>query len=307
MPKVTMTAGVSSFGLAVPQRAKPRHGAAAGRILHRDLPPRRQRRRRLGRGARRWLARARTRGLLLRAAHARYAEAEGRSFACRRFRCRRGRRTGSRCRCEPAQRQRRHQAAVAWCTCTRRSSPAGWACATRAVTECRWSTRITRSSKPTRTMSPSNANATRFAASQLTRTFANLADAVIVPTRRWQRVCASSASPCASSRAQRHRPRALRRRPARRSFCGASRAREGDRLLLCVCRLAKEKNVELLFEALRSRRTIRAEVASPATGRCAPSSRRAARECWASHERTRFLGDVPRDGCPISTPAPTPS
>ena len=60
---------------------------------------------------------------------------------------------------------------------------------------------------------PFEANATRFAASQLTRTFANLVDAVVVPTPAMARAVERARRYGAhGSRAERNRRRAFRRR-----------------------------------------------------------------------------------------------
>ena len=94
---------------------------------------------------------------------------------------------------------------------------------------------------------PFEPNATRYAASRLTRTFANL-------RRRSDRADPRHGAPLArarrhvrgSKRSQRHRRRALRRRaPPQRAARARWRRATDDRMLLCVGRLAREKNVEL--------------------------------------------------------------
>jgi 1,2-diacylglycerol 3-alpha-glucosyltransferase len=98
---------------------------------------------------------------------------------------------------------------------------------------------------------PFEANATRFAASQLTRRFANLADAVIAPTpamaARLRELGVTVRVETVPSGIDVARFGAGRRREDLRADAGA---RNGARLLLYVGRLAKEKNVEMLFEAL---------------------------------------------------------
>jgi 1,2-diacylglycerol 3-alpha-glucosyltransferase len=101
---------------------------------------------------------------------------------------------------------------------------------------------------------PFEPNATRFAASQLTRAFANAADAVIVPTvamaEHLRDLGVSVRIEVVPSGIDVRHFGSGRRDEALRS---SLRAGPGDRLLLCVSRLAKEKNVELLLEALARR------------------------------------------------------
>ncbi len=98
---------------------------------------------------------------------------------------------------------------------------------------------------------PFDPKATRFAASQLTRAFANLADAVIVPTpamaARLRELGVTVRVEVLPSAVDVMRFGAGRRDAALRQQLGAS---DGERLLLCVSRLAKEKNLGLLIEAL---------------------------------------------------------
>jgi glycosyltransferase involved in cell wall biosynthesis len=98
---------------------------------------------------------------------------------------------------------------------------------------------------------PFEANATRFAASQLTRTFANLADAVIAPTpamaARLQALGVTVRVETVPSGIDVARFRAGRRSEEMRRWAGAT---PGKRLLLYVGRLAKEKSIDLVFEAL---------------------------------------------------------
>jgi glycosyltransferase involved in cell wall biosynthesis len=98
---------------------------------------------------------------------------------------------------------------------------------------------------------PFEANATRFAASRLTRTFANRADAVIAPTpamaNRLRELGVTVRVETVLSGIDVARFGAGLRSDELRASAGA---RDGARLLLYVGRLAKEKNIEVLFEAL---------------------------------------------------------
>jgi 1,2-diacylglycerol 3-alpha-glucosyltransferase len=98
---------------------------------------------------------------------------------------------------------------------------------------------------------PFEANATRFAASQLTRRFANLADAVIAPTpamaARLRELGVTVRVETVLSGIDVARFGEGRRSEELRAHAGA---RNGARLFLYVGRLAKEKNIEILFEAL---------------------------------------------------------
>jgi 1,2-diacylglycerol 3-alpha-glucosyltransferase len=98
---------------------------------------------------------------------------------------------------------------------------------------------------------PFEPNATRFAASQLTRTFANLADAVVVPTaamgRRLRKLGVTARVEVIPTGIDLrlfgggHRDESLRARVG---------IAPGERFILYVGRLAREKNVELLIDAL---------------------------------------------------------
>jgi 1,2-diacylglycerol 3-alpha-glucosyltransferase len=98
---------------------------------------------------------------------------------------------------------------------------------------------------------PFEPNATRFAASQLTRAFANQADAVVVPTpamaSRLRELGVTARIEIVPSGIDVARFGAGRRDEELRARIGVGR---GDRLLLYVGRLAKEKNVEVLIRAL---------------------------------------------------------
>lgn len=145
---------------------------------------------------------------------------------------------------------------------------------------------------------PFEPNATRYAATQLTRTFANLVDAVVVPTpamaTRLRDLGVTVRVAVVPSGIDLRRFGAGRRDEALRARAGA---RPGDRLVLCVGRLAKEKSVDLLFEALRIAhdRTLKLVIAGDGPDREALEER--ARECGVAG-RTRFLGVVARDQLP---------
>ena len=154
---------------------------------------------------------------------------------------------------------------------------------------------------------PFEPNATRFAASQLR------ARSRISPTpsscrrRRWRRGCASSASTFASKSFRAastfahfgagRRDEALRARMRRRP----GRSDASVRLAL-----AKEKNVELLLEALRSRGDDRLKLVIAGDGPLAPSWSAARANAGVAGGRA-FLGVVARDRCRIFTRPPTPS
>lgn len=145
---------------------------------------------------------------------------------------------------------------------------------------------------------PFEPNATRYAASQLTRTFANLVDAVVVPTpamaTRLRDLGVTVRVAVVPSGIDLRRFGAGRRDETLRASAGA---RPGDRLVLCVGRLAKEKNVDLLFEALRLANdpALKLVIAGDGPDRQALEER--ARECGVTG-RTRFLGAVERDRLP---------
>jgi glycosyltransferase involved in cell wall biosynthesis len=145
---------------------------------------------------------------------------------------------------------------------------------------------------------PFEPNATRFAATQLTRTFANLADAVIVPTgamaERLRDVGVTVRIEVVPSGIDVKHFGAGRRDEAVRRNAGAT---PGDRVVLYVGRLAKEKNVELLIEALA--RTPDASLKLAVAG---DGPLRAQLEALAGarglSQRIRFLGNVARADLP---------
>jgi 1,2-diacylglycerol 3-alpha-glucosyltransferase len=145
---------------------------------------------------------------------------------------------------------------------------------------------------------PFEPNATRFAASQLTRTFANLSDAVVVPTPAMRvhlrELGVRTRIEVVPSGIDVARFGAGRRDEALRRHLGAG---EGDRLLLCVCRLAKEKNVQLLLEALARANDSSLKLAVAGDGPVRGELEELARK-YRVAGRTRFLGVVTRDRLP---------
>ncbi|HEV7178501.1 MAG TPA: glycosyltransferase [Candidatus Baltobacteraceae bacterium] len=98
---------------------------------------------------------------------------------------------------------------------------------------------------------PFEPNATRFAASQLTRTFGNLVDAVVVPTpamaHHLREVGVEARIEIVPTGIDVERFAAGRRDPKLRRRVGI---RGNERMILFVSRLAREKNLEVLLEAL---------------------------------------------------------
>lgn len=145
---------------------------------------------------------------------------------------------------------------------------------------------------------PFEPNATRYAATQLTRTFANLVDAVVVPTpamaTRLRDLGVTVRMAVVPSGIDVRRFGGGRRDDALRARAGAS---SEDRLLLCVGRLAKEKSVDLLFEALRLAGDPRLKLVVAGDGPDRELLEDRARECGVA-DRTRFLGTVARDQLP---------
>jgi 1,2-diacylglycerol 3-alpha-glucosyltransferase len=145
---------------------------------------------------------------------------------------------------------------------------------------------------------PFEPNATRFAASQLTRTFANLTDAVVVPTpamhAHLRELGVRTRIEVVPSGIDVARFGAGRRDEALRRHLGAG---EGDRLLLSVCRLAKEKNVQLLLEALARANDSSLKLAVAGDGPVRGELQELARKHGVAG-RTRFLGVVAREQLP---------
>lgn len=145
---------------------------------------------------------------------------------------------------------------------------------------------------------PFEETATRRAATTLTRGFANSADAVIVPTPamrdRLRSVGVTSLVEIVPSGIDvAHFAAGVRREGVRRA-CGVA---PGERMALFVSRLAREKNVDLLLEALAFHPggTLRLVIAG--SGPEAERLEQRARELGIA-PRTRFLGPVDRRQLP---------
>ena len=144
---------------------------------------------------------------------------------------------------------------------------------------------------------PFEANATRRAASTLTRNFANLADAVIVPTpamrERLFELGVTVPVEVIPSGIDLRRFGAGTRSAQLRASTGV---REGERMLLFVSRLAREKNVEMLIDAVaKCPEPVRLVIAGDGPEREALEDL-AARTGAA--RRVTFLGAVERDRLP---------
>lgn len=140
---------------------------------------------------------------------------------------------------------------------------------------------------------PFEEHATRRAASTLTRSFANLADAVIVPTRSMREHLAQigvsvRVEVIPSGIDLTKFSSGLRSADLRESL-GAD---AGERVLLLVSRLAREKNVDLLIDALaRCRAPARLVIAGDGPERPALEARALAA---GVADRVKFLGAVDR-------------
>lgn len=146
--------------------------------------------------------------------------------------------------------------------------------------------------------SPFDVNASRFAASQLTKTFANLVDAVIVPTQAMAdhlrsigvttRIEVIPSGINVAHFAGGTRDAVLRAR------LGASRS---TRLLLTVSRLAEEKNVDVLLQALALTKDENLHLVIAGDGPQREELQRRAYDLDV-HLRTKFIGIVPRERLP---------
>ncbi|MBV8491528.1 MAG: glycosyltransferase [Candidatus Eremiobacteraeota bacterium] len=145
---------------------------------------------------------------------------------------------------------------------------------------------------------PFEPRATRFAASQLTRTFANLADAVVVPTpamaTRLRDLGVTVRLEVVPTGIDVEQFGAGRRDDELRDRVGAG---PGDRLVLTVGRLAKEKNLELLLEAMAidADPTVKLAIAGEGPDR---EELEAAAAAYGLTDRVRFLGIVAREQLP---------
>ena len=145
---------------------------------------------------------------------------------------------------------------------------------------------------------PFETNATRFAANRLTRTFANLADAVIAPTpamaARLRELGVTVRIETVPTGIDIALFAAGRRRDDVRERIGV---RTDDRMLFCVGRLAKEKNLELLFEALARANDPSLKLVVAGDGPSRADLEQLARE-FGVFEQSRFLGFISRQDLP---------
>jgi 1,2-diacylglycerol 3-alpha-glucosyltransferase len=144
---------------------------------------------------------------------------------------------------------------------------------------------------------PFEPNATRRAASTLTRSFANLADAVIVPTpamrERLLELGVTTRVEIIPSGIDVRRFASGQRNETVRASLGA---REGDRLMLLVSRLAREKNADLLIDAL-ALCDEHVKLAIAGDGPESDALQERARALGVA-QRVKFLGAVDRDALP---------
>jgi len=144
---------------------------------------------------------------------------------------------------------------------------------------------------------PFDPKATRYAAATLTRSFANLADAVIVPTpamhRRLAEIGVTAHIEVVASGIDREHFGGGKMRADLRSELGS---RTGERLLLFVGRLGREKNVDLLLEALTLAQ-VPARLAIAGDGPERETLEARANELGLG-DRVRFLGAVDRAELP---------
>jgi glycosyltransferase involved in cell wall biosynthesis len=145
---------------------------------------------------------------------------------------------------------------------------------------------------------PFERNATRFAAVQLTRTFANLTDAVVVPTPamadRLRELGVRVRIEVVPSGIDVVRFGAGNRDERLRARLGVN---SGDRLLLSVGRLAKEKNIELLLRGLAAARDASLKLIVAGDGPIRAELGALARRSGVAGQ-TRFLGAVAREELP---------
>lgn len=144
---------------------------------------------------------------------------------------------------------------------------------------------------------PFDPKATRFAASTLTRSFANLADAVIVPTpamrQRLAEIGVTAHIEIVPSGIDLEHFGSGKPRADLRQSLGT---RPGEQLLLFVGRLGREKNVDVLLDALTiTKSSARLAIAGDGPERETLEAR--ANELNLG-ERVRFLGEVGRDELP---------
>jgi glycosyltransferase involved in cell wall biosynthesis len=143
---------------------------------------------------------------------------------------------------------------------------------------------------------PFDETATRMAAETLTRTFADMADAVVVPTlamgERLRELGVEARIEVIPTGIDLARFGSGRRDPALRERVGV----DGRRMLFFVSRLAKEKSVDLLIEALaQAAPDLHLVIGGDGPERDALI---ALAETLGVAERTTFLGAVERDALP---------
>ncbi len=145
---------------------------------------------------------------------------------------------------------------------------------------------------------PFDANATRRAASHLTRTFANHADAVIVPTTamaaRLRAIGVTTRIEVVPSGIDVRHFGSGQRDQRLRARLGAG---PQDRVVLCVGRLAKEKNLELLLQAFAQTPNEALKLVVAGEGPLRGELERQAQALGIAR-RTHFLGVVSRDELP---------
>jgi 1,2-diacylglycerol 3-alpha-glucosyltransferase len=145
---------------------------------------------------------------------------------------------------------------------------------------------------------PFEPNATRFAAAQLTRTFSNHADAVVVPTpamaARLRELGVRARIEVVPSGIDVSHFAAGRRDERLRALL---RVGVRDRLLLYVGRLAREKNIELLLQALAAANDDSLVLVVAGDGPHRHELERQAAELGVRGS-TRFLGAVARNDLP---------
>lgn len=145
---------------------------------------------------------------------------------------------------------------------------------------------------------PFEPHATRFAATQLTRTFGNVVDAVIVPTpamaKHVRDAGVETRIEIIPSGIDVDRFGEGRRDEELRAYAGA---RDGDRLVLFVSRLAREKNVDVLLRALAAVADASLKLVIAGDGPARDELEALARELGVG-ERVRFLGGVAREQLP---------
>lgn len=145
---------------------------------------------------------------------------------------------------------------------------------------------------------PFERNATRRAASTLTRTYANLADTVIVPTpsmeARLRALGVNAPIAVVPSGIDVARFSGGRRDPGWRRALGAG---DKGRILLLVSRLAREKNIELAFAAVAELDDPNVHLVLAGDGP-ERSALEAAAKAAGIAQQTHFVGHVPREALP---------